>query len=56
VPRSAEDPAEHPRHLAATTGRIRATGIHAELVTDDELYAQLTATQLQRLARDLADI
>jgi ABC-type multidrug transport system fused ATPase/permease subunit len=32
-------------------GRIRATGTHAELVADDDLYAQLTATQLQRLAR-----
>jgi ATP-binding cassette subfamily C protein len=37
--------------IVMEAGRIRATGTHAELVTDDELYAQLTATQLQRLAR-----
>jgi ABC-type multidrug transport system fused ATPase/permease subunit len=37
--------------IVMDAGRIRATGTHTELVTDDHLYAQLTATQLQRLAR-----
>jgi ABC-type multidrug transport system fused ATPase/permease subunit len=37
--------------IVMDAGRIRATGAHRELVTDDELYAQLTATHLQRLAR-----
>jgi ATP-binding cassette subfamily C protein len=36
--------------IVMESGRIRATGTHAELVTDDQLYAELTATRLQILA------
>ncbi|WP_232666546.1 ABC transporter ATP-binding protein [Pseudonocardia sp. TRM90224] len=36
------------RIVVLEAGRVRATGTHTELITDDPLYAQLAATQLQR--------
>ncbi|MGI5127808.1 ABC transporter ATP-binding protein [Pseudonocardia sp. CA-107938] len=38
------------RIVVLESGRIRASGTHDELVTGDQLYRQLAAAQLQRLA------
>jgi hypothetical protein len=37
---------DEPGRSGAQRGRVRAAGTHAELLVQDQLYAQLAATQL----------